>query len=95
MKRIAAALLLAALMACSRDSVDRARWTKMSTSDKTLYVRSLLGAEQAAAAKGGSGRTFPQPAEAYVVRIDEAYARGETRNVPKIFAAMAEDAHRR
>ena len=94
MKRFAAALLITLLAACSRDSVDRARWQKMSPHDKTLYVRSLLGAEKAAAAKGGNGRTFSQPAETYVVRIDDAYRRGETRNVPEIFAGMAEDARR-
>ena len=95
MKRFVVTLLLALVIACSRDSVDRTRWQKMSPHDKTLYVRSLLGGEKAAAAKGGNGRTFPQPAETYVTRIDEAYARGETRNVPDVFAAMAEGSERR
>lgn len=95
MRRLAAGLLLLAFLACSRDSVDRTRWQKMSPNDKTLYVRSLLGAEKASEAKGGSGRTFPQPAETYVVRIDEAYARGETRNVPELFGEMSEQAPRR
>jgi hypothetical protein len=94
-KRVTIAMLLVVLVACSRDSVDRTRWQKMSPHDKTLYVRSLLGAEKAASAKGGSGRTFPQPAETYVVQIDEAYARGESRNVPEVFGAMAEGTDRR
>jgi hypothetical protein len=94
-KRLTAAVLLLALLACSRDSVDHVRWQKMSANDKTLYVRSLLGAEQAAEAKGGSARRFPQPPEAYVVRIDDAYARGDRRKVPEIFSSMAEGAPHR
>lgn len=88
MKR-AAALALALLLACSPPHIDRARWQQMPQSDKVLYVRQLLGGEQAKAAKGGTAPAHPLSAEEYVRRIDEAYARGETRDVDAIFTAMA------
>ncbi|HEV7923139.1 MAG TPA: hypothetical protein VGR02_20345 [Thermoanaerobaculia bacterium] len=88
MKR-ASALALALFLSCSPPHVDRARWQSMPQSEKVLYVRQLLGAEQAKAAKGGTAPVHPLAAEEYVRRIDEAYARGETRDVDAVFAADA------
>ena len=53
-----------------------------------LYVKSLVGAEKVKDAKGGRGHHYPRPAEEYVKMIDDRYARGDTRNVPDIFAEL-------
>ncbi|HKO55227.1 MAG TPA: hypothetical protein VJ276_05070 [Thermoanaerobaculia bacterium] len=90
--RRAAALALIIFMACSPPHVDRERWLSMPPSDKVLYVRQLLGHEQAKAAKGGTARAHPLTAEEYVRRIDEAYARGETRDVDTVFASISTSA---
>jgi hypothetical protein len=60
----------------------------MSPNEKTLYVRTLLGHEKTKEAKGGNDRVFRQTADDYVKRIDDAYARGEQRNVDVIFEEM-------
>jgi hypothetical protein len=60
----------------------------MSPNEKTLYVRSLLGHEQAKESKGGAPLVHPQPAEAYVQAIDAAYKQGETRDVDTLFDTM-------
>ena len=85
-RRLAAALLIAAL-ACS-NHVTRDRWQKMSKDEKGLYVRSLLGAEKAKAAKGGSPQRYTGSADAYVARIDSAYGRGDSRDPDVIFAGL-------
>lgn len=87
MKRLAA-LLLIALLACSRGSIDRAHWQRMTPTDKTLYVRSLLGAEKVKDRKGGNARRFDRSAEEYVAAIDAAYARGDARDAGAIFESM-------
>jgi hypothetical protein len=88
----AAALALLIFLACSPPHVDRARWLSMPPSEKVLYVKQLLGHEQAKAAKGGTPRAHPLPAEEYVRRIDAAYARGETRDVDAVFANISTSA---
>jgi len=85
-RRLAAAFLL--LAACAQTHVDRDHWQRMSSSDKTLYVRTLLGREKVKEAKGGNARVFDRPAEEYARRIDEAYARGERRDVDALFEEM-------
>jgi len=87
-RRLAAAFVLVAL-ACS-DHVSRDRWQHMNASEKTLYVSSLLGGERAKQAKNGGGRVYNAPAETYVARIDEAYARGDRRDPSVIFAELAD-----
>jgi hypothetical protein len=79
-------LLLA--LTCARETIDRDRWQHMTHDDRILYVRSLIGAEKVKDAKGGGGRTYDRPAEDYVTRIDQAYARGDARTVPEIFAEL-------
>ncbi|HEX6159394.1 MAG TPA: hypothetical protein VF111_04455 [Thermoanaerobaculia bacterium] len=85
--RVAIALTLA-LLGCSRDTLDRDEWRRMSRADRVLYVKSLIGAEQAKEAKGGGGKTFDRPAEEYVIAIDQAYARGDAREAGQIFAEL-------
>lgn len=87
MRVLVFALLL--LFACANDAITRDEWQRMSAADRTLYVRSLLGEEQAKDAKGGRGRTYDLPAEEYVKRIDAAYARGDEREVRAIWGELA------
>jgi hypothetical protein len=77
-----------ALIACARTHLDRAQWQRMSPSEKTLYVRTLLGHEKVKDAKGGNARVFDRPAEEYARRIDAAYARGERRDADTLFEEM-------
>lgn len=86
-KFILTAVLLGAL-ACSRDSIDRNEWQRMSHHDRVLYVKSLVGAEKVKDAKGGGGRNFDRPAEEYVAAIDAAVARGDQRNIHEIFMEL-------
>jgi hypothetical protein len=60
----------------------------MSTSEKALYVRTLLGHEKTKEAKGGNDRVFRRSINDYVKSIDEAYARGDQRTVDAIFEKM-------
>jgi len=60
----------------------------MSPNEKTLYVRTLLGHEKTKEAKGGNDRVFTKPADDYVKLIDEAYSRGDQREVDVIFEEM-------
>jgi predicted Fe-S protein YdhL (DUF1289 family) len=84
--RLAISLLL--LLACARTNISRTQWQSLSPSEKTLYVRTLLGHEKTKEAKGGTDRVFKQSAEDYVKRIDETYARGDQRTVDAIFEEM-------
>ncbi len=76
------------MFACGRTAIDRGRWEHMSPNEKTLYVRSLLGHEQARESKGGTPLVHTRPAEAYVQAIDAAYAHGEKRDVDALFDTM-------
>ncbi len=87
--RIPAALGMTLLLACGRTSIDRGHWQLMSPDEKTLYVRSLLGHEQAKASKGGQLPAHPRPAEAYVRAMDAAYARGDSRDAEVLFDTMS------
>jgi hypothetical protein len=82
---VVAAILL---FACAQTHVDRDRWLHMSSADKTIYVRTLLGREKVKEAKGGNARAFDRPPEEYARRIDDAYARGERRDVDTLFEEM-------
>lgn len=86
---VAGCWFMVLLVACSRDTIDRAEWERMSREDRVLYVKSLIGAEQVKEAKGGGGRTYDRPAEVYMIEIDRAYARGEEREVPDVFAELS------
>jgi predicted Fe-S protein YdhL (DUF1289 family) len=86
--RLRVMMVLLLLLACHRTNIDRTQWQSMSPNDKTLYVRTLLGHEKTKEAKGGNNRVFRQTADDYVKRIDDAYARGDRRNVDAIFEEM-------
>ncbi len=88
MRQALFATSLVLLLACNRTNINRAQWLAMSPSEKTLYVRTLLGHEQAKDAKGGNARVFTLTAADYVKRIDDAYKHGEQRGVDTIFEEM-------
>lgn len=85
---IRAALLALLLLGCSRDTLDKNEWQRMSPEDRVLYVKSLIGAEKVKDAKGGQGKTFDRPAAEYVREIDAAYARGDAREANEIFEEL-------
>ncbi|HEX7419261.1 MAG TPA: hypothetical protein VF505_05210 [Thermoanaerobaculia bacterium] len=68
----------------------RDRWQHMSQSAKQVYVRSLIGGEQAKNAKGGTGHRYTRDPDGYVKRIDQAYSRGDNREPALIFASLAD-----
>jgi predicted Fe-S protein YdhL (DUF1289 family) len=88
--RRSAALIAALLLvvACARTTADRAHWLQMSPTEKSLYVGSLLGHEQAKQAKGGNDLRFDRPAADYVRLIDAAYAHGDHRDVDAVFESL-------
>jgi len=87
-KKSAALLAVLVALACHRGTLAREGWQRMSRTDKTLYVRSLLGHEKAQQQKGGHAPRHAGSPEAYVTRIDQAYAAGEGRDVDAVFAAL-------
>ena len=88
MRPLIAVFFVVALLACSRDTVDRQQWERMPQRDRVLYVKSLIGAEHVKTAKGGGGMTYDRAAEVYVMEIDRAYAGGEQRPVKEVFAGL-------
>jgi hypothetical protein len=76
--------------ACHRTNISRTQWQQMPQTEKALYVRTLLGHEKTREAKGGNDLVFTQSVDAYVKRIDDAYARGDQRTVDVIFEEMGE-----
>jgi hypothetical protein len=86
---VRALFLLLLFIACSQH-VTRDRWQQMSPSAKQVYVRSLIGGEQAKNAKGGRGNHYSASADDYIRRIDEAYSRGDNRDPNLIFADLAD-----
>jgi hypothetical protein len=87
-KRIALAIALLLLFACGTEKVDRARWQAMSPDQRTLYVNSMLGAEQVQNSKGGTARTHKQSTQHYVEAIDREYASGDARKPDEIFKSL-------
>ncbi len=82
------ALLLSVAFACSRTNIPRQQWQSMPSEEKVLYVRTLIGHQQARAAKGGNDRLFTAAPEEYVKRIDAAYAHGDQRTADAIFEGL-------
>ena len=76
------------LLACARDTISRDEWRRMPREDRVLYVKTLVAEEVAKDAKGDRGRVRQRPAEEYVNEIDQAYARGDARNVDEIFEGL-------
>jgi hypothetical protein len=83
------ALLAIALFvfACAKPEATRETWQSMTAEEKTIYVRSLMGAEKVKERKEGKIRKPTREAEEYVREIDAAYARGDTRAPDQIFDA--------
>jgi len=88
LKRAIALLALIVLLACGRDSMSREEWRRMPRENRVLYVKTLIAEEKSKDAKGGRGRTLMRTAEEYVNEIDQAYARGEQRDVDAIFEGL-------
>jgi len=86
--RIGLIVVTLLLFACAPDHVSRDAWQRMSHDDRVLYIRTLLGAEKAKDAKGGHGKEYPAPPEDYVKQIDDAYARGESRDPRQLFTEL-------
>jgi hypothetical protein len=90
MKRGVFLLSSMVLAACVQQAdVTREEWLAMSAEAKLLTVKSQLGGEVAADAKGGFGKRYPDPAERYVERIDAAYRSGESRTIRELWPALA------
>lgn len=87
-KLILLSLLLVA-GSCRRFEVSAAEWKRMSVADRELVVRSFVGGEQAADAKGGSGRRTPHPPEHYITEIDRRIAAGDERPIQQIWSEIA------
>ncbi len=88
LKRGAALMCFAAMLACARDTVSREEWRRLPREDRALYVKTLIAEEVAKDAKGERGRQKTRPAEEYVNEIDRAYASGDARNVEEIFEGL-------
>ncbi len=84
------ALVSLLVVACGRGEVSPGRWEAMSSDEKTLIVRALLGAETVAARKGGTNAKYSGTADDYVARIDAVYQRGDDRTVEGIWPELAD-----
>lgn len=83
-----ATLGMTLLLSCSQTNIDKQHWQQMSHDNKALYVRTLLGHEKVKERKGGNDRMFNETPEQYVQRIDDAYAKGDSRDVEVVFESM-------
>ena len=81
--------MLLFIAACAR-SVSRDDWQRMSPNAKTLYVKSLIGAEVARERKGGKARVRTPAPQEIVAGIDAAYAAGDQRSPEEIFNTLAD-----
>ena len=88
MRSCALLLFLTLLLGCARDTISRDEWRRMPREDRVLYVQTLVAEEVAKDAKGERGRPRTRPAEEYVNEIDQAYGRGDARNVDEIFEGL-------
>lgn len=75
-------------LACNAHEVSRDEWTKMTPAEKDMVVRSLLGGEVAADAKGGFGDSYSKTPEYYRAEIDRRYAAGDDREVNEIWEEL-------
>lgn len=92
MKSVVVMVMSVFLFACMREAdVTRDEWLSMSAEAKLLTVKSQLGGEVAANAKGGSAKKYPETAESYVERIEEAYRSGESRTISELWPTLAAD----
>lgn len=85
---LAAVLIL--MISCGRGEIRANHWNEMSHEQKTLIVKSLMGAQTEAARKGGTPATYSGAVGEYVDRIDGAYERGDDRPVKLIWRDLAD-----
>jgi hypothetical protein len=84
-------LLLAILLAgCGQVEMPAERWQQMSAEEKDLFVRSLIGGERAASAKGSEGKRYSRPSAEYVGILDARYREGDRRTVEQIWPELAD-----
>ena len=88
-KTLCAVLALSLLLfSCGAHEVTKQEWSKMSATEKDMVVRSLLGGETAADAKGGFGEKYSKTPDAYRAEIDRRYAAGEQRSVNEVWGEL-------
>ena len=85
------AIILSAVLGCSRGDVTREDWEAMTPDTKLLIVDSFKGHESAREAKGGTGRLHPESSEHYRNRIDEIYRAGDERPVNAIWEELVSE----
>lgn len=86
---VTSALILLLIFGCAAQAeVSAEEWKRMSPEERLLAVKSLLGGEIAADAKGGGGGRYPASAEQYVVRIDTLYRSGERRPLGEVWKSL-------
>lgn len=84
-----ASLVILATLGCSAQAeVSPSEWRRMTNHAKLLTVKSFLGGEVAADAKGGAGKTYPASPEKYVEKIDTLYRDGDQRPVSEIWKSL-------
>jgi hypothetical protein len=91
-RAIAVPLLLTAILlaACGQTEMPAERWQQMGAEEKELFVRSLIGGEAAASAKGSEGRRYSRPSSDYVELLDARYRQGDQRSVEQIWPELAD-----
>jgi hypothetical protein len=88
-KTLFAALAILLLLAgCGAHEVTKQEWSKMSATDKDMVVRSLIGGEAAANAKGGFGEKYTKSPDFYRAEIDRRYAAGDERSVNEVWGEL-------
>ncbi|MFN2239604.1 MAG: hypothetical protein ABR524_09450, partial [Thermoanaerobaculia bacterium] len=84
-------LLLAILLSgCGQAEVKAERWQQMGPEEKELFVKSLIGGEAAASAKGSGGKRYSRPSAEYVELLDARYREGDPRTVEQIWPELAD-----
>ena len=83
-------LLAMVLVGCGQSEMQAERWQQMSADEKDLFVRSLIGGEAAASAKGSEGKRYSRPSSEYVELLDARYREGDRRTVEQIWAELAD-----
>jgi hypothetical protein len=84
-------LFLAILLAgCGQTEMQPEKWHQLSAAERELFVRSLIGAEAAASAKGSGGKRYSRSASEYMELLDARYREGDRRTVERIWPELAD-----
>jgi hypothetical protein len=81
-------ILFLLLLGCSRNIITREQWRTKTPEQKELIVRSMMGGENAADAKGGKGDHYSKAVDYYRNEIDRRYDTGDQRNVNDIWKEL-------